>query len=472
MTLAERFPGLTRHWMVLRTAWREQDEAARKRRLRSDTEFLPAALEIIETPPSPGLRYLMLILCGLFAIALAWSVLGRLDVVAVASGKVVPIANVKLVQPLEIGVVRAIHVRDGQHVRAGQLLLELDPTMTGADEAQAGRGLQAAMIAQARSQAIIAYLDGRPVRFAPPPGIAPDVAAVQVQLVESQIAEYAAKRGELIEARAQHGEELATAQTETAKLRETLPLVDQQLEARRHLLEKGYFSRLKMLEYEQLRIEHVKNIDIQMSNAAKARAAVAAIDTQLMELRQALLKGAATDLAEAGDNASLRTEELRKSTQRKTFQALRAPVSGTVQQLAVHTIGGVVQPAQALIVIVPDGSDYEVEAHILNKDIGFIREGQSVRVKLEAFPFTEYGLIEGEVRSVTRDAIQDDKLGLVYATRIRLACATDRPQAAPLCTRVGAGMAVQAEVRTGSRRILQYLLSPISKSLDEAGRER
>lgn len=472
MTLAERFPGLTRHWMVLRTAWRAQDEAARSRRERSDTEFLPAALEIIETPPSPGLRYLMLILCALFAIALAWSVLGRLDVVAVASGKVIPIANVKLIQPLEIGVVRAIHVHDGQHVEAGQMLLDLDPTMTGADEAQASRGLQAAMIAQARSQAIIAYLDGRPVRFAPPPGVPADAAAVQVQMVESQVAEYAAKRGELIEARAQHGEELASALTETAKLRETLPLVDQQLEARRQLLEKGYFSRLKMLEYEQLRIEHVKNIDIQMSNAAKARAAVAAIDSQLTELRQALLKGAATDLAEAGDNASLRTEELRKSTQRKTFQALRAPVSGTVQQLAVHTIGGVVQPAQALMVIVPDGSDYEVEAHILNKDIGFIREGQLVRVKLEAFPFTEYGLIGGEVRSVTRDAIQDEKLGLVYATRIRLACAADRAKVAPLCARVGAGMAVQAEVRTGSRRILQYLLSPISKSLDEAGRER
>lgn len=472
MTLAERFPGLVRHWMVLRTAWRTQDEAARSRRERSDTEFLPAALEIIETPPSPGLRYLMLVLCALFAIALAWSVLGRLDVVAVASGKVIPIANVKLIQPLEIGVVRAIHVRDGQHVQAGQMLLDLDPTMTGADEAQASRGLQAAMIAQARSQAIIAYLDGRPVRFAPPPGVPADAAAVQVQMVESQVAEYAAKRGELIEARAQHGEELASALTETAKLRETLPLVDQQLEARRQLLEKGYFSRLKMLEYEQLRIEHVKNIDIQMSNAAKARAAVAAIDSHLTELRQALLKGAATDLAEAGDNASLRTEELRKSTQRKTFQALRAPVSGTVQQLAVHTIGGVVQPAQALMVIVPDGSDYEVEAHILNKDIGFIREGQLVRVKLEAFPFTEYGLIGGEVRSVTRDAIQDEKLGLVYATRIRLACAADRAKVAPLCARVGAGMAVQAEVRTGSRRILQYLLSPISKSLDEAGRER
>lgn len=472
MTLAERFPGLFRHWTVLKTAWRDQDDAARSRRPRSDTEFLPAALEIIETPPSPGLRYLMLTLCGLFAIALAWSTFGRLDVVAVAAGKVIPIANVKLIQPLEIGVVRAIHVHDGQHVSAGQLLVELDPTMTGADEAQASRGLQAAMIGQARSRAIMAYLDGRPGGFVAPPGISADVAAVQVQFVDSQLAEYAAKRGELVEARAQHGEELATALTETAKLRETLPLVDQQLEARRKLVEKGYFSRLKMLEYEQLRIEHVKNIDIQMSSAAKARAAIAAIDSQMMELRQALLKSAASDLADAGDTASLRTEELRKSTQRKTFQALRAPVSGTVQQLAVHTIGGVVQPAQALIVIVPDGSDYEVEAHILNKDIGFIRDNQPVRVKLEAFPFTEYGLIEGEVRSVTRDAIQDEKLGLVYATRIRLSCADDRAKAAPLCARIGAGMAVQAEVRTGSRRILQYLLSPISKSLDEAGRER
>ncbi len=143
-------------------------------------------------------------------------------------------------------------------------------------------------------------------------------------MVESQVAEYAAKRGELIEARAQHGEELASALTETAKLRETLPLVDQQLEARRQLLEKGYFSRLKMLEYEQLRIERVKNIDIQMSNAAKARAAVAAIDSQLTELRRSPAQGQRRPTwPRPATSASLRDRGAAPSTQRKTFQALR-----------------------------------------------------------------------------------------------------------------------------------------------------
>jgi hemolysin D len=163
---------------------------------------------------------------------------------------------------------------------------------------------------------------------------------------------------------------------------------------------------------------------------------------------------------------------------------IRSPVDGTVQQLVLSTIGGIVQPAQALMVVVPDGSEIEVEAQIQNKDIGFIREGQAVRVKLEAYPFTDYGLIEGIVQVISRDAIdtsqdrsqQRDKdnrpvqQGLVYAARIRLMTNTIR--IAGKDQPIGPGLAVQAEIKTGERRIIDYLLSPIAKTIDEAGRER
>ena len=174
-----------------------------------------------------------------------------------------------------------------------------------------------------------------------------------------------------------------------------------------------------------------------------------------------------------------------KAVRRKTFAELRAPVSGTVQQLAIATIGGVVQPAQAVMVIVPDGATPVVEANILNKDIGFIREGQTVRVKLEAFPFTDYGIVPGVVESISRDAIdlsqpgkemakdpngRPVQQGLVYAARVRLLKSTIRVRGRDQA--IGPGLAVQAEIKTGERRIIDYLLSPIAQTVDEAGRER
>ncbi|MDY0969113.1 HlyD family type I secretion periplasmic adaptor subunit [Sphingomonas sp. CFBP9021] len=468
--MAERFPALTHHLRVLRVAWTVENERRAKAKPRLDHEFLPAALEIIEKPASPGLRWLMLILCTLFGVALIWSFVGQIDVVAVASGKVIPSSNVKIIQPIEIGAVRAIHVRNGQRVTRGQLLIELDPTLAGADDAQASQGLLTSRINQARNDAILRYLTTGKTGFVAPEGTPPAIADVQVKFVRTAIAEYEAEQEGLQQSRAQAEAELAGANAEVAKLEQTLPLVEQQLESRRNLTDKGYFSKLKLLEYQQLRVEHVQNIAVQRSNAAKARASIANLNAQIARLRGTFGKAAFTELVDAEGKGSLATEEIRKTARRRQYQELRSPIDGVVQQLAVNTIGGVVQPAQPLLVLVPSDSAIEVEAQIQNRDVGFIHEGQRVRVKLEAFPFTDYGLIEGVVDSISRDAIQDEKRGLIYSVRIRLK--TKTINIAGHAQVIGPGLAVQAEIMTGKRRIIQYLLSPIFETLDEAGRER
>ncbi len=486
--MSERFPALARHWQVLRASWQDQNARERQAKPQSDHEFLPAALEIMEKPPSPGLRYLLLSLCVLFTFGLIWSVVGKVDVVAVASGRVVASGNSKTIQPLEAGIVRAIHVRNGQRVVAGQLLIDLDPTIATADAAQAGQGLLDARLIAARNAALIAHVDGRPARFVAPPGTPRDIATTQAQYVRNAIAEYEAQRATLVQQQGERRAELAAANAEIASLQQTLPLIDQQLEARRQLTERGHFSRLRLLEYEQLRIEHIQNIAVQRANAQGARAAIATLDAESRTLRETFGRVAVSELATAQNDASQREQEVARTGRRREYQELRAPVSGTVQQLAVSTIGGVVQPAQALMIIVPNEAEAIVEAQILNRDIGFIREGQPVRVKLEAFPFTDYGLIEGVVDSISRDAIdmssapgsesaiqrdannRPTQPGLVYAARIRLNQRTIRVRGRDQL--IGPGLAVQAEIKTGERRIIQYLLSPIAQTLDEAGRER
>jgi hemolysin D len=484
VTLADRFPALARHVRVLREAWRRQNEAQARARPRRDHEFLPAALEIMEKPPSIGLRWLLLSLCALFTVALAWSILGKVDVIVTATGKVIPTGSVKVIQSIEIGYVRAIHVRNGQHVQAGQMLVELDPTLAEADQAAASAGLLTSELQAARNAALLAHLDGRPARFEAPPGTPAEVVRTQQLFVSSAIAEYDGQRASLAQRRAQHQADLAATAAEITKLERTLPLVDEQIAARQKLTDRGYFSKLKLLEYQQLRVEHVQNLEVQRAAAARARAQIAELDAELRQLRGTFGRTAVSALSEGQDKSRLSREEVTKSTRRREFQQLRAPVAGTVQQLGVNTVGGVVQPAQALMVVVPDDAQPVVEAHMLNRDIGFVHVGQPVRVKLEAYPFTEFGVIPGVVETISRDAIdlsqpgapqRDEKgrqaqQGLVYAVRVRLLRRTidvgGRAQV------IGPGLAVQAEIVTGRRRVIQYLLSPIARTFGEAGRER
>lgn len=494
---ANRFPSLARHMSIFRESWRAQNEFDRAARPKDEHQFLPAALEIMEKPPSPGMRWLLILTCGLFVLALIWAVIGKVDVVAVASGKTVPGNSVKVVQPLEIGSVRAIHVRNGQFVRAGDLLIELDPTLANADEAQSEQSLLSARVLQARNDALLAHLQGKRARFEAPEGTPEDIVSTEAAYVRSAIAQYEAQRAGFVQQQAARTAELEAAESETAKLREALPYLERQLAARAELAGKGYFSQLKLLEYEQLLAEHRRNIEIQEANARRARASIGSLAAELRTLRETFGKTAVTDLAEANDRAGLAGEELRKAARRREMQQLRAPVDGVVQQLTVTTIGGVVQPAQPLMVIVPcevettDTSascngDITVEALVQNKDIGFVKTGQRVAVKLETFNFTDYGLIEGTVTNISRDAIeqgapaasnspgnsQAGRENLAYAARIELNCDLTGVASQPLCLQVQPGMAVQAEIKTGKRRIIQYLLSPISQALGEAGRER
>jgi len=319
----------------------------------------------------------------------------------------------------------------------------------------------------------------------------PDMVHTQERLVRTAIASYESERASLLQQRAERAAERDAANFELTKLKETLPYLDQQMDARRKLTEHGHYAKLKLLEYEQARVEHIRNMDVQRSSAARSSAAMGDIDAQLRRLRETFERAAATELAEAADKAGTAEQDVLKAQKVRDLMQLRAPVDGVVQQLAVSTVGGVVQPAQPLLVIVPCSggqrsiescrSALEVEAFVLNKDAGFVAPGQRVAVKVEAFNFTDYGLIEGRVVNVSRDSVtlgdqrqsqsgQPGGSSPVYVARVALECRS--PRSAGLCARITPGMSVQAEIKTGARRIIDYLLSPLSKTVSEAGRER
>jgi membrane fusion protein, hemolysin D len=458
---------------------------------KHERDFLPAALEIVETPPSPVGRAVVFAVILVFCIAIAWASLGKIDIVASAPGKIVPSGRTKVIQPFEIGVVRAIHVRDGQSVKANDPLIELDPTISKAESEHLLGDLIAAQIEAARLRAALSNDDDPSSRFQPPESASPTQVAMQRQYLINQVREQRSKLAALEKQRVQKQAERDTIGATIEKLEATIPLVQERADIRQYLSQKELTSKLTALEAQQLLVEQQRDLIVQRSRYREAEAALAAItemrDHTLAEY-QTKLYG---ELAAAEQKAAGLAQDLAKAAQRTKFQLLIAPVDGVVQQLAVHTIGGVVTPAQALLVLVPSDAHLEIEAMVSNRDIGFIRPGQEAEIKVDTFPFTRYGLLHGKVLTVSQDSIvrprpqdksNDKPQGaessasepkgeeLVYAARVSL----DRSQMQvdENLVNLSPGMAVTVEIKTGSRTVMSYLLSPVLRYKQESLRER
>jgi hemolysin D len=461
--------GISHHWDV----WKEAIRADRKQnkgKVKShESDFLPAALEVAERPVSPTGRIVTWVLLVGLVITILWTVFGRVDVVASAPGSVILTGNVKVVQSPGTGVVRAIHVRNGDKVKKGQPLLDLDPTIVGADLAAAQKALANAELEIARNRAIANALSGRGLRFVAPPGTPPEIADTQRRLIAAQIAEIEATTASLANARSSALADAQAAEATARRLADTVPMLDRQIERMTRLDQRGYAPGQRLIELERQRRAEAGDREVALAQIERGRAEARKLDQQVAQTREQARRAALAELAEAEAEAIQRREEVTKATQMNRFQRLVAPVDGTIQQLEVHTIGGVVEAAKPLMTVVPASGALEVQAKMLNKDVGFVREGQEVAVKLEAFPFTRFGTVPGRVRSISRDAVQDKDLGLVYLATIAL----DRQYVVVdgRKVQIGSGLAATADVKTGSRRIISYLLSPLQTTVSQAGKE-
>lgn len=461
-----------RYTQVFKAAWSIRHTLDPPKRSEDELAFLPAHLELTDTPVSPASRWIMRAIMAFFAVALLWACIGQLEIVAVAPGKTVVGSRTKVIQPLEAGVVKRILVQDGQVVKAGDLLIELDATASSADYAKAGEALTAAKLAELRLAALAdAYTHNRLPQLAANPGLPEARYAAERDLATSQFQAYQARRGNLHASLSQRQAELATVTALIPPLQDNARIATQRAEDYARLLKEGnYVGRHDYLLREQERIAAERDLAAQRQRRIELQAAIRGATEELHVLdtdaRQQTLDG----LRQAREQIAQYQPDVAKTGQRDKLMQLRAPVAGTVQQLAVHTVGGVVTPAQVLMAVVPSAETLEVEATVLNKDIGFVRAGQRATVKVESFPYTRYGYLEGEVQSVSHDAAQDERLGLVFPARVRLSHAAliidgVKVQLTP-------GMNLSVEIKTGKRRVVDYLLSPLQQHANEAMRER
>ena len=454
-------------WSAL---WSQRKALDGSKKTLDELAFLPAALSLQETPPHPLPRRLSWALMVLFTISLVWVCIGKVDIVAVAPGRIVVSDRTKVIQPLEASVIRQILVKDGDHVHAGQILVELDSTIAQADRSSVREQFLAALSDELRSKALLISLDaGRLVSLGQV-----DAALSIEQLRQQFLAEWqdiAAKRIKLQAEINRKQAELSTSRELVSKLEATVPMSRQRETDFQTLVGQGFISGHATQDRTRERIELERDLSTQRARVQEAQAGLAE-SSQALEAYQAEVR---RNLHERVFVSSTKRAQLQaegaKADQRERLTSLKAPVSGVVQQLAVHSVGGVVTSAQPLMVVVPDAEEVTALVQIANLDIGFVNAGQEAEIKLETFPYTVYGAVTARVTVLGGDAVTDDKTGVsTYPATLKL----DRRKMLVdgKLVPINPGMNLTAEIKTGQRRIISYLLSPIVKAGTESLRER
>ena len=468
---------LARYRAIFRAVWAVRHELAGPKRLSDEAAFLPAALSLQQTPAHPAPRRAVLAVCALFVIVLVWATIGQIDIVAVAPGRIVVSERTKTLQPLEAGVVKRVLVKDGDAVKAGQVLVELDATNASADGASVQEQLSAAWSEEQRTTALMNALRAGKAPVLPAPagggwgegGGVVTRAQTSAQL-QAEWADIRARLAKLGAEQTHRQAEIVTVRALIKKLEATLPIATQREADFKSLTEQGFMSGHAGQDRTRERIEQESDLATQRARLSEAQAAL----VESAQARAAYLAETQRAIGDRHAQAASKRQQLiqerSKTEQRSRLAQLTAPVDGTVQQVAVHTEGGVVTPAQVLMVIVPKDAQVSAEVVIDNKDIGFVNAGQGAAIKLETFPFTRYGTVAARVKSVTADAVNDDKKGAIFPAVLTLDQSSIDVDGKRI--NLSPGMNVTAEIKTGKRRVIEYLLSPVQRATSESLKER
>ena len=431
------------YWDIFRHFWQHRHTLTLPSLQAHEAEFLPAALSIQAKPISPAGLWVARILILLVMALLVWSVMGHIDITVNADGKIIANGYTKTIASVEVASVYALHVEEGQAVRAGQVLIELDSRETDSDRDKAEGERQIAMLQAARSHAILKAIDkGESPRLP----VMNDVARFRWQDAASHLRDqwrdYTAKKAQF--------------DSQIAHYAEALPLARQQESDYAELSTTHDVAQHAWMDKQRARMD----LDGQLDDARSQKTTLTA------ETR----KTAQDELNDASRIVASSIQDENKARAHDALLKLVSPVDGTVQQLTVHTIGGVVPAAQPLMQIVPRQTSVEMEAFLQDKDVGFVQEGQNAEVKIDAFDYTKYGTVSAKVSHVSRDAIQDEKKGLLYSIKVTVL----RPNifVDGHYIALTPGMSGNVEIKTGTRRVIEYVLSPLIEYGQESLHER
>ncbi|MCU7850364.1 MAG: HlyD family type I secretion periplasmic adaptor subunit [Candidatus Thiodiazotropha sp. (ex Lucinoma kastoroae)] len=461
-------------------AWKNRQTLGDSHKSRELSAFLPAALEIQEAPPNPIAQWLARSIVALLVLFVIWALFGEVNIVASAQGKILPGSRVKVVQPLQKGIVKKILVSEGEYVTQGQSLIELDGTRTGADESRLKNELNSTKMKLAINEALLIRLNGNNAQHYKLEesgidfqNILQGLIAEQThfeKLLQEKWLQYQAGVSTLISAREAAEADYEATRIEVQKLKKTLPIITKRAAIIKGLYNKKYASETEYLQLEQERIQQFHQLQEEKQRLTQLKATRNQAQQQVDALRAETRANVLTEITENRREIVALQEELIKASDVNEHQVLYAPVAGQIQEMVVNTQGGVVTEAQPLMKIVPDEESLVVEVFLENKDIGFVEKAMLAEVKIHTFPFTKYGIIEAVIENISDDAIFDEKRGFTYSMLLAMEKKTIEVDGREV--RLMPGMEVTAEIKTGKRRLIEYFLAPLLRHGQESLRER
>lgn len=431
--------------------------------------FSPSMLEVQTAPPAPLARAIAWSIVAVMSIFVAWSLWADFDITISSAGMAVPSSKTKTVQALEVGRVVAIHVKDGDKVMLGQSLIELDATLASADRQKAALETEDAQLDVMRLRA---QLLGQKNFLNVSNTVGSEAIARQRHLLISRVAEQEQKMAVMAQEIARKSADLAATQANLRKVEQTLPMLQQRLTMREKLLKDGFLAEMAVIESRLEVSAQTGELTVLKERFKESQSALLAAQLARQQTQAEYISKVSAEMTDSQRRVQGGQQEFIKANYREAYQVLTAPITGSVQQLSVNTVGGVVNAAQTLMTVVPKEGGIEVEANVLNKDVGFLRAGMAATVKLDAFEFTKYGSLDGVVQWIGADAVKNEQLGQVFPVRILLKENSlptmvngERPE-------IRIGMSVVADVAIGKRKAYEYFLGPLLRYKNESLRER
>ena len=436
-----------------------------------ETEFLPAILEVTETPPSPTGRLIMWTILTLLVVAIAWAFLGKINEVAVAPGKVIPSGQAKTVQVKNKGIIKEIRVIEGQEVQEGEVLVLLDPTTTTADYDSLKKR---AAYYRLDIQRLTAELSGQPFVPEEDPDLEAHDLTAELALYQSRVSDYQTQRQSRQDVIDQKVARLQATQATYERYNEGLKIAQEKEARLKALIEESAISEFQLLEQQNQTIEYAKNAQAQLDSINSIKAEIAEAEQNLANVDASYRKDIMNSLVEAKKEYYSITESIKKADEDARMATIVAPASGRVYNLNVHTVGGIVTDAQPLMQIVPDDVQLVFEVYVENKDIGFIKLGMPVEVKVDSFNFQKYGMIDGEVTEIGADSYKEPSDVETYNKFRVVVTPTGKNSIDVMGEEVplSVGMSVNSEIKIKEKRIVDFFLDPFRKYTSEALRER
>jgi HlyD family secretion protein len=444
-------------------------------------DFSPSLLRVQSKPPAPFASAMLRLLLLLLFLLILWAAFGKLDIVATAEGKLIPQTYLKIVQPFEQGMVREILVSEGEHVKAGQVLMRLDTTLSDADGKAINIDYHSKQITLRRIDAELTDKE-----FKRKPG---DMDALYTKALAQYRANRLSYETALAQERSTHDKvqsDLAAAEQARTKLTETLPHYREQAKAYADLAKDGYVSKLAATDKEREHIEKEQDLKTQEHIIESARATLASSSRKLEQITADYRQKLQAERADNSDKLDKTQAEVTKQEYRNGLLELKASQDGIIKDLATHTVGTVISPGTILMTLVPKDEILRAEVWISNEDVGFIHLGEPTKIKFASYQFQKYGMVDGNIAHLSADATDNTQQGAgqsappnakspngqPFAYRALIDLKAQELIANGVKHALSPGMQVTAEIHLGTRTILEYLLSPVTGAFQEAGRER